>query len=253
MKLPRNFPEGRHTMAFRSRARSLHAPGIAEAALVTRLALGAAFAALALTALASLAAAQTAAPGGFLEQTTSTQVRSNAVPSLPSRGKFTFPAPYNTTGVRLTNAGDCGGDDCVDYIGYSYWRNINNHAGSDTMLIFVSLDMNRGGGGPTLFSYNKVTDQVSVVGPLFDASSQFAWATGEGWYWSGTQPTKLYVNNQGTKLYRYDVMTRQLDTVFDVSTQYPNTYLWQIHSSNDDRVHSATLRNSSNYDMLGCV
>ena len=30
-------------------------------------------------------------------------------------------------------------------------------------------------------------------------------------------------------------------------------YLWQAHSSADDRVHSATLRQSSTYEMLGCV
>ena len=53
---------------------------------------------------------------------------------LPAKGKFTFPAPYNTQAVRLTNAADCGGADCVSAIGYSYWRNINNHVGKDTML-----------------------------------------------------------------------------------------------------------------------
>ena len=36
---------------------------------------------------------------------------------LPTRGQFTFPAPYNTTGFRLTNGGDCGGADCVMAVG----------------------------------------------------------------------------------------------------------------------------------------
>jgi hypothetical protein len=94
----------------------------------------------------------------------------------------------------LTNAGDCGGNDCVNYVGYSYWRNSNNHVGSDTMLIVITLDRARGGAGPTLFSYDKRTDQVTVVGPLFDQASPLSWATGEGWYWSATLPTKLYVN-----------------------------------------------------------
>src|SRR6185295_2521125 len=119
-----------------------------------------------------------------LETTSSTQVRSTAVPSMPSRGPFTFPSPYNTTGVRLTNETDCGGADCVDYIGYSFWRNTNYHVGSNTMLIFVTLDRNRGGAGPALFSYDKTTDQVTKVRPLFDPSSPFSWATGERWYWS---------------------------------------------------------------------
>src|SRR5262245_47566478 len=140
-------------------------------------------------ALAMPMAAQSAPPGGFVETTSSAQVRAPAVPSMPGRGPFTFPAPYNTTAVRLTNSHDCGGADCVDYIGYSYWRNTNYHVGSNTMLLFVTLDQSRGGGGPTLFSYDKTTDQVTKVGPLFDSSSPYSWATGEGWYWSPTMPT----------------------------------------------------------------
>ena len=90
--------------------------------------------------LAGQAAAQTAAPGGFTELATSVAARARIAPSLPQRGPFTFPAPYNTVGARLTNAGDCGGNDCVNYVGYSYWRNSNNHVGSDTMLIVITLD-----------------------------------------------------------------------------------------------------------------
>ncbi len=204
-------------------------------------------------ALAGQAAAQTTAPGGFTELATSVAVRARVAPSLPQRGPFTFPAPYNTVGARLTNASDCGGNDCVNYVGYSYWRNSNNHVGSDTMLIVITADRARGGAGPTLFSYDKRTDQVAVVGPLFDQASPLSWATGEGWYWSATLPTKLYVN-QGPRLSRYDVLSRQLETVFDVAAQFgPDRYIWQIHSSSDDRVHSATLRSSVTYEMLGCV
>jgi Bacterial Ig domain len=203
--------------------------------------------------LTGQAAAQTTAPGGFTELATSVAVRARVAPTLPARGPFTFPAPYNTVGARLTNAGDCGGNDCVNYVGYSYWRNSNNHVGSDTMLIVITLDRARGGAGPTLFRYDKRTDQVSVVGPLFDQASPLSWGTGEGWYWSATLPTKLYVN-QGPRLSRYDVLSRQLDTVFDVAAQFgPDRYIWQIHSSSDDRVHSATLRSSVTYEMLGCI
>ncbi|HEV8441080.1 MAG TPA: hypothetical protein VGT40_23575, partial [Methylomirabilota bacterium] len=107
--------------------------------------------------------------------------------------------------------------------------------------------------GPTLFSYDKTTDQVTKVGPLFDASSPFSWSTGEGWYWSPTQATKLYVNS-GSTLYRYDVVSKELETVFDATTQFgANRYIWQVHTSNDDRVHSATLRDGSSFEMLGCL
>jgi hypothetical protein len=205
------------------------------------------------TTVAGTASVALAQPGGFLETTTSTAVRPPVSVSLPTRGKFTFPAPYNTTGIRVTTASDCNGADCVDYVGYSYWRNMNNHVGSDTMYLFLGLDRNKGGSGPTLFSYNKVTDQVTNLGPLFDASNSLGWATGEQWYWSATQPTKLYVWAPGTPFYRYDVVTKQLQPIFDVATQFgTNRYMWQPHSSNDDKTHSGTLRSSLTYAMLGC-
>jgi hypothetical protein len=197
-------------------------------------------------------------PGGFVEKTNSTAVRSlltaTQIQSLiPSRGAFVFPPPYNTQALRITNASDCGGTDCLDYVGYSYWRNMNNSAGSDTLYIFLGLDRSKGGAGPTLFSYNKVTDQVSVVGPLFDAASPFSWSTGEGWYFSATLPTILYLNS-GASLLRYDVLSHQMQTVFDAAPRYgSDKYIWQIHSSGDDRVHSATLRSSVTYEMLGCL
>src|SRR2546427_12037709 len=79
-------------------------------------------------------------PGGIIEQATSTQVRpllnaSQLQLLLPAtRGPFVFPAPYNTQGIRLTDASDCvGSTDCVNSVGSAYWRNINNHVGSDTM------------------------------------------------------------------------------------------------------------------------
>ena len=200
------------------------------------------------------------APGGFIEKATSSVVRSVLSPAqlqalLPDRGPFTFPAPYNTTGIRITNAGDCGGGDCVESVGYSYWRVINHHAGSNTMYIYLTLNNAKGGSGPTLFSYDKTTHEVKNLGSLFDASFSLSGRSGEQWYFSGTLPTKLYVFAAGTgaTLYRYDVVTKQTETVFDADTQYPNRYIWQPHSSNDDRVHSATLRDKRTYQMLGCM
>jgi len=198
------------------------------------------------------------APGGFVEKQTDTAVRplwtaAQIQAFLPQRGKFTFPAPYNTEGIRLTNASDCtGGSDCVNYIGYSYWRNMNNHVGSDTMLVVVSLGGNNG--GPTLFSYNKVTDQVTKVGSLFTPNDDEYWSTAEGWYFSATQPTKLYVSAKGPQLQRFDVITKTMTTVFDITAQLGSgKYVWQTHSSNDDKVHSATVKQSSSGTSLGCV
>ena len=116
------------------------------------------------------------ASGGFVEKAGDQTYRARFTPSqiasfLPpggAPGRFTFPAPYNSQAVRLTGAADCnGGQDCVRYVGYSYWRNINAHAGSSTMFIVLGLDRDRGGAGPSLITYNKVTDEVVNAGPPF--------------------------------------------------------------------------------------
>src|SRR6266581_2874974 len=159
--------------------------------------------------LATTVLAQSA--GGFLETADTTITRQPVSVALPSRGTFTFPPPYNTTGVRITNASDCGGSDCVYDVGYSYWRRMNNHVGSDTMYIYMGLK----GIGPTLYSYNKVTGQVTNLGLLFSTSNSLNAFSGEPWYFSATLPTKLYVFGYGTTFSRYDVLTKQLTTVFD--------------------------------------
>src|SRR5437868_932496 len=88
-------------------------------------------------------------PGGWVEhQGTSTRARFSAsqiqsfVP--PTRGPFTFPSPYNTKAIRITDASDCGGTDCVAYVCYSYWRNTNAHEGSNDMWIFLGLNSAKG-------------------------------------------------------------------------------------------------------------
>src|SRR3989442_9178341 len=94
----------------------------------------AAFACLGLLASGAvpLARAAAQAPGGFIEADDSSASRTPWTQSqiqrfLPPRGPFAFPAPYNTEGIRLTNATDCGGRDCVVPIASSNGRNINNH------------------------------------------------------------------------------------------------------------------------------
>ncbi|HEX6948331.1 MAG TPA: hypothetical protein VF127_01920 [Nitrospira sp.] len=215
-----------------------------------------------LIAAASGAVAQTTStfPGGWIEKDgAGVRARYSAaqilsfVPSL--RGTFTFPAPYNTRGVRITDASDCGGADCVNYVGYSYWRNTNAHQNSNDMLIFIGLATNRGGAGPMLFKLNKTTDTITKVGPLFAAGSKFVNYTGEGWYFSANtnRPNTLYMYD-GPKMLRYDVLNRTFETVFDITAQFgSDRNIWQMHSSNDDLVHSATLRVASTGQFLGCL
>ena len=151
------------------------------------------FATISMTETIASAQMQLKPSGGFLDSATGAGLRpmlsaGEIQAFLPQRGTFTFPSPYSTTGVRLTNASDCGGQDCVHSVGYSYWSNINNHVGSDTLLVFLGLERRTGGGGPTLFSYNKKTGETKNLGPMFSADSPYSWATGEGWYFSASQP-----------------------------------------------------------------
>jgi Bacterial Ig domain/Purple acid Phosphatase, N-terminal domain len=202
-------------------------------------------------------------PGGFIVKSYNAPNRPRLTPSqiqsfVPAgRGKFTFPSPYNTSGVRITIPTDCGGADCVDYVGYSYWKNINNHQNSDTMYIVLGLNRNRGGTeGPTLFTYNKVTDAVTKVGALFDPATKWSWASANGWYFSATQPTKLYVNYWGDPtLFRYDVVTHTFQQIFDISSRTDifgsSRNITQFHSSDDDKVHSFTVQDSS-FNGIGC-
>jgi hypothetical protein len=121
------------------------------------------------------------------------------------------------------------------------------------MLIVLGLDRRRGGGGPTLFTYNKRTGETRNAGPLFSADSPYSWSLAEGWYFSATRPTALYVN-EGGRMLRYDVQQHTFETVFDVRDWFgSDKFIWQMHSSADDRVHSATLRQDGSYEMLGCV
>jgi hypothetical protein len=197
---------------------------------------------------AGAAVAQGTAPGGFVESATSGGLRprfsSGQVQNfLPDRGKFTFPAPYGTTGVRLTNGSDCGGQDCVSYVGYSYWSNMNNHVGSDTILVFLGLERRKGGNGPTLFSFNKKSGETRDLGPLF-LGRQPTLGTGEGWYFSGPAERPpherrlphVHVTTCGPIRSRRCSMSRD---------HLGADKYRQMHSSNDDRVHSATVRNSS--------
>ena len=208
--------------------------------------------------------------GGFTEKAGSPALRARFTPSeiqsfLPANGatgKFTFPAPYNTEAVRLTNATTCTqGSDCLWYVGYSYWHNINFHVGSGDMYIFLGTDTNRGGVGPILLRYDKKADTVQNLGPLFDENSPYHWQTGEAWYFSGSQPSKLYAFLVGgTQLRRFDIFTRQFDAVPAIDLDScPRSvcpaaarYITQPHSSDDDTVHSATVQDSD-YQRIGCV
>ena len=131
------------------------------------------------------------------------------------------------------------------------------------MLILLGMDRNRGGAGPSLIAYNKLTDEVQNRGPLFDASSPFSYSTGEGWYFSASKATKLYVYLVGSsKLLALQRVTRKADAkpALDLTQcTRPSVcpaaaaYIFQPHSSDDDQVHSATVQDSSYFTRLDAL
>ena len=165
-----------------------------------------------------------AMPGGFIEKAGSAirprwsgSQLNEFVPR--GRGKFTFPSPYLTEALRITTAEDCHGADCVRPVGYSYWRNMNNHVNSNEILIVLGLNQAHGGTGPTLFSYDKLSEEVTNRGPLFSSKNHLSGFTTTGWYFSATRPTTLYIND-GSKMLRYDVLTHDTEVVFDISREF---------------------------------
>ncbi len=238
---------------------------------------------------------ETGEQGGFLEtagqhlfpyqERYSAAAIRDFLPPNDAKGAFWFPAPYNTRGVRLTNPDDCGPNksDCVLPVGYSYWRRINDYPDSEdanTLYIVMGLEVNRGGTGPTLFSFNKVSEDVHNLGGLFvcqpnevqavcdarDPDGTYLRSTAEMWYFSAKQPTKLYAFAVGGRqLRRFDILTRTFDASpamdlaqcpSDVCPANVPTAITQPHSSDDDHVHSATVVDMTDVDhpaKLGCV
>ena len=173
---------------------------------------------------------------GLVEHALSTVVRPSPTSAelstfLPgSRAAFRFPAPYNTEGFRFTVPNDCGGRDCVSPVGYAYWRNINHHVGFEKLYVFLALNRESGGEGPTLFSLDKASGLVEKVGPLFPANDARSWSSGEGWYFSGSASSVLYLHT-GTdpRLARYDIWSRTSTTVFDLSNTNGTVRLERLH------------------------
>jgi hypothetical protein len=185
--------------------------------------------------------------GGLETISADPSVRPGFLPGirLPERGAFRFPAPYNTDAFRITNASD--GE--VLPRNYSYWRQTNHHVSADHMLVFAGIR----GAGPTLFRLDKRTGHVEPIGPLF-TGTPLEGATGEGMYFSATDPHVLYCA-VGSTLMRYRVDDRSLTPVFDASEcMHRRVLLWQMHTAYDDRTHSATVRDAeTGADLGACV
>src|SRR5690625_1303249 len=215
------------------------------------------------------------APGGYVVSNTidkpvaappnATQIRG----FLPQRGVFTFPSPWNSLGVRITNSSDCSGEDCVNN-GYNYYEKANNSAGSNTMLIIAGLHKH---GGATLFKFNKQTDKLTKIGPIFSDSQWQAQST-EQMSFSLTKPYTLYVKLY-SKMYAVDlqhmvehggtVRPQDKQLVYDLNKLFDGSHghgfngqnvIWSPTVSKDDTVFGAIVENNSpphSYFRQGCM
>lgn len=208
--------------------------------------------------------------GGFVEPAASpprnrfTQIEiSGTVPA--TRGTFLFGEPYNTRAYRLTQPSDCGGQDCVEYVGYAYWLRMNNHVNDAFMYIAMGLNAGRGGTGSVLFQLNKITRAVTRVRNMFPVGDARQTNSGllETGFFSFTLPYTFYYTIHDATIKAYDIVTQTTTTVFNIGNKpYTNTNnvagtfpvgtrVHQAHVSVDDNVFSFTVENAS-LQPLGC-
>lgn len=163
------------------------------------------------------------ANGGIRSHATSRAMRDRLdLNFIPNVGPFQFPV-YDTTGIRITKDSHT-----VIPNSYGYWRNINNHINQDSLLIFVNTVK-----GVKIFEVDKNSLQVTN-GATLDIP------IGE-WYWSALHPFKIYYRS-GSQLLTVDVKTGHKETIVDIKNQFgANKYVFQAHSSNDDKAHSFSI------------
>lgn len=120
----------------------------------------------------------------------------------------------------------------VNPIGMSYWRNINNHLGSNVLKVVLSRNDNL-----IVLVINKETLEVVNEVPLGITH------TGEGCFFSAIEPNRLFVPFDDS-LKMLDIVTGNFDTVWQSQDK-----LWQMHASLNERVFSATVKDS-NYNVI---
>jgi len=155
------------------------------------------------------------------------------VPLPPSE-----PAPSGSVApVRVTDERD--GE--ILNRGYSYWPSVYNK-GEDVWYAFVG----HADGHPRFFKIEGTA--ITRLGSLLPFTG-----TAEGWFWTQSGDVMLC---DGPRLLRVNPFTGQQTIALDVSSTHPGCDIWQAHSSDDGRTHSATVRqivSDGPYPKLGTV
>lgn len=126
--------------------------------------------------------------------------------------------------IRVTNEGDGN----LINRGYAYYSQAWI-GGSGTIYTFVGVR----GSLPQFFAISP-QGEVQRMGALVPYPGE-----AEGWHWD--REGWIYLT-EGARLLRYNPFTRAEVVVLDITQSSPHHDLWQAHSSDDGRTHSATVR-----------
>lgn len=141
------------------------------------------------------------------------------------------------TPIRVTD-----GHDALNRM-YSYWSACVVIE-SGIVLVMVPSVENK----PKFYKVRMATRTVAPLGPLLP----YEW-TGEGAYFD--KDGWVYLCH-GPQLLRINPLTQEQTVAMDISSTHPGCRLWQSHSSDDGRVHSATVQrivNGGAFPKIGTV
>lgn len=144
-----------------------------------------------------------------------------------------FPSPVISSPTSSTEMQPILIAENINPIGMSYWRNINFHYSLINLVVFLSINDEL-----MILTIDKNTLNVLEIHPLGIHH------TGEGCYFSASADNILYVPIEDT-LYRVNIFMKEKFPVWTVHGKK----LWQCHSSWNDKVHSATIKDS-NYNPI---
>lgn len=163
---------------------------------------------------------------------------------LPDPVPAVLPVPVGPDPAgRLIPVTDAS-DGAIEPRMYSYWANTWLNPAGDLAHVFWG----HADGHPRFAVVMLPEGKVQRLGSLLPYTG-----TSEGWYWD--REGWIYLLD-GPRLRRCNPFTSEDRGVFDISDTHPGCDLWQAHSSDDGRVHSATVRqvvNDGPYPLIGTV
>lgn len=176
----------------------------------------------------------------FMESEEYRSKHPDAPQPVPQPAPSPVPPPVSVGSVRLI---EVARDNFVPRM-YSYWPN----AWVNGMVVHVFAGHTDG--RPRFFRVS-LEDGASL--PWTPHGNMPNSGTTEGWYWDAAG---WIYHVAGSTLRRVSPFGGQVETIFDVVDSHPGCDLWQPHSSDDGRVHSATVRrivSDGAYPKIGTV